>query len=204
MAHESILIVFVRNPIAGRTKTRLIPVLGAEQAAQLQNEMTLHTLAVARNFCRAGHWQTEVRFTEGTAADLTSRYGPDLRYADQGPGDLGQRLKTAFAEAFANGAATVIAIGSDCPAIAERHLQSAAHALQQHDLALGPAADGGYYLIGLRRPAPELFAQIAWSTAQVLNQTVEVATRLSLSIHLLETLADVDEPSDLSRPAPKT
>jgi rSAM/selenodomain-associated transferase 1 len=203
MPCESLLIIFVRNPQSGKTKTRLIPVIGAEQAAQLQHEMTLHTLAVARSFCRAGHWQTEVRFTDGTTADLCSRYGPDLRYADQGPGDLGQRLKAAFAEAFANRAATVIAIGSDCPAIAERHLQSATDALQQHDLVLGPAADGGYYLIGLRRPAPELFDQISWSTAQVLNQTVEAARRLSLSIHRLETLADVDEPSDLARLAPK-
>jgi rSAM/selenodomain-associated transferase 1 len=191
------LIIFTRYPEAGKAKTRLISALGAEGAAELHREMAEHTVAQARklqSYCSA---IIEVRFSEGDSIRMQEWLGDDLFYQSQGAGDLGDRLIHAAQFAFNHHSTSIVIIGTDCPELDAVILQKAFDELREHDLVLGPANDGGYYLIGLRRFIPEPFQGIAWSTSQVLQQTVEIATQLRLAIAYLPLLSDVDYPQDL-------
>ena len=191
------LIVFVKYPEPGKSKTRLIPAIGATKAAEIQHQMSLLTLATAREFSHRTGNDVEIRFTGSTAEAMATLYGSDLRYREQSEGDLGERLRLAIDEGFYSGAPNVVVIGTDCPALTVAHIAAAQDALAETDVVLGPAFDGGYYLIGLRQPQCELFEGIAWSTNQVLQQTLNAAKRAGLSVRLLETLADIDRPEDL-------
>ena len=113
--------------------------------------------------------------------------------------DLGERLTYAFAQAFAGGAARAVVIGTDCPGLSAALLGQAFEELRTHDLVVGPADDGGYYLLGLSAPRPALFANKAWSTATVLADTLADAARLHLRVARLPTLHDVDGAPDLAR-----
>ncbi|MFM7369303.1 MAG: TIGR04282 family arsenosugar biosynthesis glycosyltransferase, partial [Sphaerospermopsis kisseleviana] len=123
--------------------------------------------------------------------------GVGFVYPTQGEGDLGQRMLRSLVDAFSNNAEQVIIIGTDCPGLNSQILASAFEQLQTSDLVLGPAIDGGYYLIGLQKPILDLFTSISWGTNQVLSQTVTIAQELHLSFVNLPTLADVDRPEDL-------
>lgn len=129
--------------------------------------------------------------------DFRAWLGPELRYAPQASGDLGARLHEAFQTALRNGSA-VICIGSDVPGITPTILFQAHEKLIDHDVVLGPAADGGYYLIGMKRFFPELFASIDWGTEQVYKQTQEVISALGLLAAELPVLSDIDRPEDLA------
>lgn len=193
---DSILIIFTRYPEPGTTKTRMIPALGAEGAANLQRLMTEHTLQQARQL--PNNIGIEINFTGGDSAKMQDWLGKDLVYKEQTDGDLGKRMHFAFESAFAKGKDRVVIIGVDCPDLDREILQAAFNALDRHDLVLGPAADGGYYLIGLRRLVPELFVGIDWGSDRVLTQTQEIAARSPLNIYYLPVLNDVDRPEDLS------
>jgi uncharacterized protein len=188
-----VLIIFTRYPIPGQAKTRLIPALGAAGAAQLQRRMTQQTIATAQ---QTPH-PIQIEFCGGTIEELRSWLGDELGYVAQATGDLGDRMASAFGQGFAAGHDRVVIIGTDCPGIDRTILNQAFTALVSHDLVLGPAADGGYYLIGLRRPIPELFQSIAWSTDTVCAKTLEIATVLNLTYALLPELSDIDRPEDL-------
>jgi rSAM/selenodomain-associated transferase 1 len=123
--------------------------------------------------------------------------GSDVTYYRQGSGDLGQRMYSAIRRAFAVGMARVVIIGTDCPDVNPFILTEAFDALKRQDLVLGPAEDGGYYLIGLNCLIPQLFNQIQWGTDRVLAKTKNIAKKLGLSVHYLPILADVDRPEDL-------
>jgi hypothetical protein len=123
--------------------------------------------------------------------------GTDLIYQNQIDGDLGARMTAAFQNCFNSGIDKVAIIGTDCPDLKPEILVSAFDELSQHDLVLGPAKDGGYYLIGLRRAIPELFGSIKWGTDEVFVKTRAIAQNLDLSIAYLPTLADIDRPDDL-------
>lgn len=198
MIKQDHLIIFTRYPEAGKTKTRLIPALGAEGAAQLQQQMTEHTLRCVRELALTYPLSVEIRFTGDDRTLMQAWLGTDLTYQLQEEGDLGERMSCTFQVAFEQGAERVIIIGSDCPDVDDLKLREAFQTLQQHDLVLGPAIDGGYYLIGLRQFIPQLFFNIAWSTSVVLQQTIAIAQSLSLNVAYLTPLADVDYPEDLS------
>lgn len=189
-------IVFSRYPEPGKTKTRLIPALGAEGAAELQRQMTEHTLAQTEKM--RGNRAVEIHFSGGDRQQMAAWLGGDRVYREQHPGDLGERLIAAFQSAFAAGRARVVAIGIDCPDLTAALLDEAFAALTTDDLVLGPAQDGGYYLIGLRRLVPELFQAINWGTEEVLEKTVAIARRLNLTLTHLPVLSDVDYPEDLA------
>ncbi|NWF57999.1 MAG: TIGR04282 family arsenosugar biosynthesis glycosyltransferase [Fischerella sp.] len=191
------LIIFTRYPEPGKTKTRLIAVLGTESAAELQRQMTEHTLFQVQQLQKTTAVSVEVRFAGGNIELMQNWLGTDLVYQSQGEGDLGKRMERSLLNAFVAGAQYVVIIGTDCPGVNAQILAKAFVELQKCDLVLGPAIDGGYYLIGLRRLVPELFININWGTAQVLQQTVDIAHQLNLSIVYLPTLADVDRPEDL-------
>lgn len=191
------LFVFTRYPVPGKTKTRLIPALGAEIAAHLQAAMTTHVLAAAQAMSTARGCGIEVRFEGGDKDAMSVRFGSAPRYEPQGEGDLGERMERCFREAFTRGAEAAVIVGADVPGIEAATLALAFDALREADVTLGPAADGGYYLVGLRRPVPELFRNIAWGTGSVRQQTLDATDRLGLRVVQLATLDDVDRPEDL-------
>jgi hypothetical protein len=187
------LIVFTRLPEPGRTKTRLAGALGDEGAAELHREMAERTLAVACKSAAVAGARLEIHHT-GDAEAMRRWLGDDLYYRPQVAGDLGRRMAVALAAG-----APAVLVGTDCPDLTPAILAGAFAALADHDLVLGPAFDGGYYLIGLREPRPELFAGIAWGTDRVLAGTLAIAGDLGLTVAQLEPLADIDRPEDLDR-----
>lgn len=196
-AHTALrrLLVFARDPVPGRVKTRLIPALGRAAATALYREMLRTTLDTAM---RVGATQTQL-WLDRTPADPTLlQLARDYRLAwriQQGP-DLGTRMAHALTAATDTGG-TAILIGSDCPDIDVGYLETAFAALSTHDVVIGPATDGGYVLIGLHTPRPALFRDIAWGTGQVLETTRRRLRDLGLRWHELPPRRDLDEPHDL-------
>lgn len=191
------LIIFTRYPEAGKTKTRMIPALGAVGAAELQRSMTEHTLKTAIALASDRQTAIEIQFAGGNIDLMQSWLGQDLEYKSQAAGDLGVKMRSAFENAFAGGKQRVVIIGIDCPDLDSQILTQAFDSLCHNDLLLGVAEDGGYYLIGLNRPHPQLFEHITWGTELVLEQTKAIAQQLNLKVDYLTTLADVDRPADL-------
>lgn len=196
------LIIFARYPTPGQAKTRLIPALGPAGAARLQHAMTQYTLGLARHLReRDPSVQVELRYTGAAPEQVSGLYGGDLMLTDQGPGDLGQRMLQAVRDALDAGRVPVL-VGSDCPDLDIATLSTACREIERSDLVLGPADDGGYYLVALRRAEPSLFAGIPWGTHQVLQRTLAAARRAGLGYTLLHELRDVDEPGDLPHARP--
>ena len=187
------LLVFSRYPQAGKSKTRLIPALGPQGAAALQRRMTERTLAWAR---LAPYTQIELCY-DGDRAAMHAWLGRRANLRSQGEGDLGMRMNHCLNRALAEGAPAALLFGCDIPGNTSSNLTRALEALREADLVLGPAKDGGYYLVGLKKPAPGLFEGMSWSHGQVLAQTLERAARLGLRSALVDTLSDVDHPRDL-------
>ncbi len=192
------LIVFTRYPEPGKTKTRLIPALGAEGAATLQRQMTEQKLVEVNKLQAFYPIAVEIHFAGGNEQLMQEWLGSNLIYRQQSEGDIGCRMAAAFQASFTAGMDRVALIGIDCPDLNAQLMAEAFQALREHDLVLGPALDGGYYLIGLRRLIPQLFSGIRWSTAEVLPQTLTIAQRLELVVAKLRCLSDVDCPEDLS------
>jgi uncharacterized protein len=158
--------------------------------------MTERAVDRARHLGRRYRIGTTICFTGGTVEQMRQWLGSDLEIEPQSAGDLGQRLTAAVDEAFRE-AARVVVIGSDCPELTTEILVDAFAGLRTHDLVIGPAHDGGYYLIGLRVSRPELFRGIDWGGEQVFKQTMNAARALGLSVMKLPRLHDVDRPEDL-------
>ena len=196
------LIVFTRFPEPGKTKTRLIPLLGASGAARLQRRMTENTIAIAATAaCRPG-LTVEVCHEGGSKALMRQWLGPQFSYRPQGSGDIGQRMSRAFEAAFQEGAEVTVIIGSDIPRISAEIIHQAFDGLQENDLVFGPARDGGYYLIGVKKAIPfetycRLFDGINWGSREVLSQTLQNARASGLRFILLKVLGDIDRPDDL-------
>jgi hypothetical protein len=182
------IIVFAKEPVAGRVKTRLIPVLGADGAARLAGEMLARTLAEAE--------ETGLAVELCGEPDAALWHEGPAQLTAQGDGDLGERLSRAAARVLSEGE-PVLLIGADCPDLDRHRLAAAADALAAHDAVIHPAEDGGYVLLGLRRFDPTLFAGIAWSTGSVFADTLRRIQGLGWSVDVRETLRDVDEPADL-------
>ena len=183
------LVLFTRFPEPGRAKTRLIPALGAEGAAVLHRRLTERSLAVMR----ASRLPFELRVTGADLASFHAWLGADVPCVEQGEGDLGARLIRASAEA------PVILLGADTPDLAAVHLTDAAAALDRKLAVIGPAEDGGYWLLGLARPMPALFIDMAWSTDTVYAATRARLAEAGIEPEVLATLGDCDRPEDLAR-----
>jgi hypothetical protein len=194
-SQQPALLVFGREPIPGQAKTRLIPALGAEQAAELYERLLRHTLSVAGQLpaARRSLWLDEV-VPDSAVAKYARTLG--FKVMAQRGDDLGERMAQALADALVEAPCAVL-IGSDCPGYSAAYLAAAVDALRDHDAVVGPAADGGYVLIGLRRLAPELFKGLAWGTDTVLEQTRERLVALGWRWKELAVQRDIDEPTDL-------
>jgi rSAM/selenodomain-associated transferase 2/rSAM/selenodomain-associated transferase 1 len=196
------LIVFTRFPEPGKTKTRLIPALGARGAAELQRQMTEHIIATAASLNGRNGLSVEVRHAGGNALLMQDWLGSHLTYQPQGRGNLGRRMQRAFEAAFEEDTAATVIVGSDVPGISAQIIRQAFEALRQKDLVLGPAKDGGYYLIGIQKSLPtntygRLFDGISWGSDTVMAQTLQLASDLGLDLICLQSLVDVDRPEDL-------
>ena len=189
------LIVFAKAPEPGLAKTRLIPALGANRAAALAERMLAHAVGAAT---AADLGQVELCASPNTSHPSLQRLGlrHGLALSDQGEGDLGARMHRALTRTLRQYRRAIL-FGSDAPAIDAAMLQQAAAALATHDAVFVPALDGGYALVGLRRPVASLFEGIAWSTASVMAQTRERARAAGLTWAELAAVADIDEPGDL-------
>ena len=193
------VIVLSKSPRAGTVKTRLIPLLGPAGAASLHAALLDHTLNVANAYAGA-QVQLHVTDTEDeTIKACAARHRVAL--AAQSAGDLGERMHAAFSTAFAfHRCEAVVLVGSDCAVLSSPYLAGAFDVLNEGcDAVFGPAEDGGYVLVGLARPARELFAGIAWSTPTVMSETRERLRRLDWRWRELEPLWDVDTPEDYAR-----
>jgi len=191
------LIIFTRWPEPGRVKTRLIPALGLDGAADLHRRMMRQTVGRAWAYCAVSGTRLVIAHEGGSAEQMRDWLGP-LHFEKQAEGDLGKRLTHAMLSAHAAGANRLVIIGSDCPALNETHLRDAFSLLETRDLVLVPVSDGGYALVGMSQPQPCVFQDIPWSTAGVTEATLQQAQRYGLSTTLLEPLSDVDEPADLA------
>jgi uncharacterized protein len=192
------LLIFVKYPEPGKVKTRLASTIGAELAAQLYSEFIRATFSLARQIAAA-------RFVTFTPAEKEQDFrelfpGPLEWFAQNNSADLGARIHHAICHVQQTGYSHVLTIGTDSPSLPADYLEQAAAALAAHDLVLGPATDGGYYLIGLKSaPPPELFTGIDWSTERVLHQTLRRAEQLRMPVHLLPSWYDVDDLATLRR-----
>lgn len=194
------LIVLAKAPVPGQVKTRLIPALGAAGAARLAERLLQHTLEQA---CGAPLQHLEhlelcvapnARHPAISAA-LQNLNRP-VHLSEQGDGDLGERMHRALSRELLQHRRALL-IGTDAPALNAETLAQAAQALHDHDAVFVPALDGGYALVGLARPAPELLLGMTWSTPEVMAQTRERARRHGLRWAELPPVADIDEPADL-------
>jgi rSAM/selenodomain-associated transferase 1 len=186
------LVDMVKAPREGTVKTRLARSLGPASACQAYRELVDCLMSSL-----AGLSTVELRYTPDDAVnEMAPWLAKGWSALPQGEGDLGRRLHSAVLQSFADGPARLVIVGSDCPWVTPEDIYEAWNELTDHDLVLGPARDGGYWLIGLNQPQPALFDDITWSSKLVFQQTVDRARGLGLKVHCLRALSDVDEEAD--------
>lgn len=189
------LLVFVRAPAVGQVKTRLAAAIGRNAALRVYRRMGRHVVDQARSLAGAS---VIVHFTPADGGPAVAEWlGAGPEYLPQAGADLGERMANAFGDAFRRGFARVVIIGSDLPGLEAAHLRRALDLLETHPAVIGPARDGGYWLLGLRGPAPGLFRAMTWSTPTVLGESLRRLRELGMEPGLLPMLTDVDEVADL-------
>ncbi|TVP47877.1 MAG: glycosyltransferase [Gemmatimonadales bacterium] len=200
------VMVFARTPVPGQVKTRLAAEVGAERATRIYQALAAGTVERLRG---AGvpesdleiPWDLEIHFTPpdaGSGTLMRAWLGEGVGFVPQAEGDLGMRMDAAIRKALAGGAPAACVVASDVPDLGPRQVGEAFRALDGGaDVVFGPSPDGGYYLVALRSPRASLFRGIPWSTPEVLEQSLLLARREALRVHLLEPLRDVDLAADL-------
>ncbi len=192
-AGERSLLVFAKSPMPGKVKTRLARAMGDKKAVEIYSRMGRAIIEAVHG----GDFETSVVYSPPEAlCAIRAWLGDSPKLVPQAEGDLGQRMDTAITEALET-SCRVCLIGTDSPDLDAARVTDAFAALGEADVVLGPARDGGYYLIALSEPHPELFEEIPWSTNQVLESTLARASAAGLEVRLLETLVDIDEPADV-------
>jgi rSAM/selenodomain-associated transferase 1 len=189
------LVVFARNPVQGRVKTRLAAAIGSAEAWRVYLRLLNRTLSTAAGLAGI---EISVWLDQGPPNEhcqkMLQRYG--LPWHPQSGNDLGERMRDAINRSLKDHSQIVL-IGSDCPELDATYLARAFDALDRVDVVLGPANDGGYVLIGARRPIDSLFDDVPWGSDQVLARTLSRLGSANLSHHLLPALRDIDKPADL-------
>ncbi|MFP4346177.1 MAG: TIGR04282 family arsenosugar biosynthesis glycosyltransferase [Anaerolineales bacterium] len=185
------LIVYARAPLPERTKTRLGAGLGAEAAAGIYARLLYGYLY---DLLRAPlpDLRLELSVSTPTERSYFTDAFPEFEVTSQVGGDLGRRMWASFCRAFERGSESVVLTGSDLPGLSTHHVQAALEALEEVPVVLGPATDGGYYLVGMRSPGADLFQGISWSTERVLAQTEALAQQEALTTRRVSTLQDID------------
>ncbi len=200
MQQESIL-VFASCPDAGKCQIGLIPRLGEEGARRVHRSLTMCTLNLVSRSSGLGARAVNVLHPEESSRDLSEMVGHHCSTATMSPqstGDLANKLHVGFSNAFEAGQSRTIAIGTDCPFLTQEIIEQALRQLSRYDIVLGPAKDGGLYLIGLTQSYPELFSGIDLGEKNVTLQMVEKANHLGLSMTFLTELPNVNSPEDVT------
>ncbi len=189
---KEVVLVFQRNEVLGKVKTRLAAGVGEEQAMEIYRYLLNKTYLALKEITVP----VTTYFSEFIPENPI--HSAENKQVQVG-GDLGERMRNAFVAHLESGIEKVVLIGTDCPSLEGIHLIQAFEALEHSDLVLGPARDGGYYLIGMKRRADFLFEGITWSSELVLSQTLTLAAEQGLHSSLLPILEDIDSPEDWER-----
>jgi len=189
---KEVVLVFQKNAILGKVKTRLVSGMGELRALEIYRHLIQLTYSALEDVPVPvwTYFSDYIPETVNTPIEKS--------FVQEGQ-DLGERMANAFARSFESGMEKVVLIGTDCPTLQSHHLNQAFEALNYSDLVVGPATDGGYYLIGMNRRADYLFEGITWSTSQVLSETLNVASQHGLTTTLLCELDDIDTQEDWQR-----
>lgn len=196
MADPNCIVVFLRAPRLGKVKTRLARMLGDRKA------LALYRAFVEDGLATAGGIDAPLR-VYGTPAEeldaISAWLGSDLSIYAQKGATLGDRMANAFARAFSDGCSRVVLIGTDAPGLPKAFLMEALKRLEDHSAVIGPATDGGYYLIGFNREnfSPQAFEQISWGGPKVFQQTMAILQKMQASVYILPAWRDIDEADDL-------
>ncbi len=194
MPSKNLLIIFYRNPQLGKVKTRLAKTLGDEKALVIYLHLSSHTRAITENLMvdKVIYYSN---FVDTEDAWTNSIFQKKVQTGN----DLGEKMQNAFATEFNNGYEKIIVIGTDCLELTNGIIQQGFDCLKKYDAVIGPAKDGGYYLLGMKKLAPELFINKKWSSDTVASDTINDLTRLGHNFTQLPQLSDVDEEQDLPR-----
>ena len=186
------LIIFIKNPVKGKVKTRLAATIGDDMALEIYKKLLKHTLDIVEHVA-----VDKFLFFSDTIEESIGFVNTPVYKVIQSGNNLGDKMSNAFERLFKNKYKRIIIIGTDCPGITANILEEAFSKLNDKDVVIGPAVDGGYYLIGVNQEQSNLFDNIEWSTSAVLNSTIGRCKKNNLSYTLLEELSDVDEEKDL-------
>lgn len=182
------LIIFVRKPEAGKVKTRLASQVGNEKALEVYIKLLQHTQQICHNV-------NADKYLFGTELEDDVSWDGFFQARQRGD-DLGNRMMNAFNYLFEKNYEKVVIIGSDCPLLTAEIIEEAFNKLDETDIVIGPAEDGGYYLLGMKKLVPALFRNIQWSSATVFSDTIRILQSLSLTYFLLPELSDIDTEED--------
>lgn len=189
---KSGLIIFIRNPVKGKVKTRLAKTMGDEKAFLIYNQLLLHTHLITRDLS----YDKFLYYSDHIdPADMWNNNQYQKRL--QTRGDLGERMSTAFRDLFLEGYERLLIIGSDCMELKESIICKAFDMLNVHRVIIGPSEDGGYYLLGMTTPLPGIFVNKKWGTPSVFADTVQDLLNTGIMEGRLETLKDIDEEKDI-------
>ncbi len=191
-----LLVIFTKNPEAGRVKTRLAHAVGDKKALEIYETLREHTALVTAKI-EAERQVYYSRFIPSSDLFLTNKFIAKLQVGE----DLGMRMLHAIRTGFETGFSHIVLIGTDCYELSSEILNEAFNALERSDAVVGPAIDGGFYLIGLSGPVPELFLNRQWSTPEVCMETIEILQRFAIPYELLAPLSDIDTVDDLKKSA---
>jgi uncharacterized protein len=191
---KNALIIFVRNPVLGKVKTRLAATIGNEKTLMLYKHLLQHTQAITANLPVTKFVFYADYINED---DLWNGFEKRLQHGD----DLGERMKNAFAELFDAGFKNICIIGSDCYELSSNILADAFEKLHTTAVVAGPVSDGGYYILGMNKPVPDFFMNKEWSTDTVFADTLKDAAALNLNLYQLPMLNDIDTEADLLKSA---
>lgn len=189
--------VFLKAPVPGKAKTRLGEMVGMRKAAAVYKRLSEGTMKTVGQLAMEGAHPVLWCDPPGQLMRFRRWLGDGYRYRCQPRGDLGERMALAFRDAFRKNADRVLVIGTDCPGLSPDILRRAFKLLDKRPVVIGPAMDGGYYLLGLRKMNPELFRDIPWSTERVLSATLSKTRHMGLQVACLPVLRDVDTEGDL-------
>ena len=186
---KNLLIVFVKNIVYGKVKTRLAKTIGTIGAFNIYNEL----VAITENETQKINIDRHIYFSEKI---VSSMWGHDKKYVQEGQ-DLGERMKNAFLNGFESGYENIVLIGSDLPDISNDILDKAFENLQKNEIVFGPAYDGGYYLVGMSKMLPQIFENKPWSQPDLLDITLQELKKQHQNVTLLKPLNDIDTFEDL-------
>jgi len=194
MSRDQRVIIFTKNPVLGQCKTRLAATVGDKAALSIYEQLVDYTIS----FCKKLPFPKKVYYaSEIPELDRWSIAG--FYKEKQVAGDLGERMKAAFEKEFLDGAKSVVIIGTDCAQINETDVQEAFKSLFHHDVVIGPADDGGYYLLGMNYLIPALFENKSWSTEKLMDETKNTLHQKEIDYVLLSEKSDIDYETDLAK-----